>query len=65
VMLLGGVGVLAFLLSAILPDDDAIQQEFLHSRVSVRVVGGIPEKSRGTRRPFICQRNSGRLLSLF
>lgn len=39
VMLLGGVGVLAFLLSAVLPDDDAIQQEFLHSRVIVRVVG--------------------------
>ena len=38
-MLLGGVGVLAFLLSAVLPDDDALQQEFFHSRVSLRVVG--------------------------
>ena len=38
-MLLGGIGVLAFLLSAVLPDDDALQQEFFHSRVSVRVVG--------------------------
>jgi hypothetical protein len=34
-----GVGVLAFLLSAVLPDDDAIQQEFFHSRVPVRAVG--------------------------
>ena len=39
VLLLGSVGVLAFLLSAVLPDDDAFQQEFFHSRVSVRVVG--------------------------
>jgi len=39
VMLLGSVGVLAFLLSAVLPDDDAYQQEFFHSGVSVRVVG--------------------------
>jgi hypothetical protein len=39
-MLLGGVGVLAFLLSAVLPDDDAFQQEFAHSRASLRVVGG-------------------------
>jgi hypothetical protein len=39
VMLVGCVGVLAFLSSAILPDDDAFQQEFLHSKVSLRVVG--------------------------
>jgi hypothetical protein len=38
-MFLSCLGMLAFLLSAILPDDDAIQQEFLHSRASVRVVG--------------------------
>jgi hypothetical protein len=36
---LGALGVLAFLLSAVLPDDDAFQQEFAHSRAS-RVVGG-------------------------
>jgi hypothetical protein len=39
VMLLGGVGVLAFLMSAILPDDDTLQQEFFHSRISVRCAG--------------------------
>jgi hypothetical protein len=38
VMLLGGVGVLAFLLSAVLPDDDTLQQELFHSRTSLRVV---------------------------
>ena len=38
-MLLGGVGVLAFLLSAVLPDDDILQQELFHSRTSLRVVG--------------------------
>ena len=37
-MLLGSVGALAFLLSAVVPDDDALQQEFFHSRVSARVV---------------------------
>jgi hypothetical protein len=35
-MLLGGVGVLVFLLSAALPGDDAFQQEFAHSRASLR-----------------------------
>jgi len=39
VLLLGGVGVLAFLLSAVLPDDDTLQQELFHSRTSLRVVG--------------------------
>jgi hypothetical protein len=36
---LGTLGVLAFLLSAVLPDDDALQQECLHGRASLRVFG--------------------------
>jgi hypothetical protein len=38
-LLLGGVGVLAFLLSALLPGDDSVQQEYFHNRVSHRVMG--------------------------
>lgn len=47
VMLLRGVGVLAFLLSAVLPDDDALQQEFAHSRAFVRVVGAHTKEAAG------------------
>jgi len=37
-VLLGGLGALAFLLSAVLPDDDGFQQEFLRGRVSFRAL---------------------------
>jgi hypothetical protein len=47
-LLLGGIGVLAFLLSAVLPDDDALQQECLHGRASVRVVGRHTREVAGT-----------------
>jgi hypothetical protein len=47
VMLLGALGVLAFLVSAVLPDDDAWQQECLHGRASIRILGQHTRKAVG------------------
>ena len=53
VMLLGSLGVLAFLMSALLPDDDAWQQECLHGRMSIRALGQHTRKAAGSASIYI------------